>query len=90
MQTYECFDWILNEYQQEFTAKDLALASGVPESTISSFRKGRKNPGVEIFDKLRLGLRKVSPAAYLRFHCLMASSELDLVKLAAIAIGFDS
>jgi hypothetical protein len=85
MQTHECFDWILNEYKDEFTAKELAEAAAVPEATISTFRKGKKNAGIEIFDKLRSGLRKVSPRAYLHLHCLMAEQELDVVKLAAMA-----
>lgn len=85
MQTSECLDWILNEYRSEFTAKELAEASGVPTSTISSFRKGNKNSGIEIFDKIRAGLRKISPNAYLHLHCLMAAGELDIVKLAVTA-----
>ncbi|MBD1899475.1 helix-turn-helix domain-containing protein [Trichocoleus sp. DQ-A3] len=85
MQTHECFDWILNKYKDEFTAKELAEAAGIPTSTISSFRKGKKNAGIEIFDKLRSGLRQVSPHAYLHLHCLMAEEELDVVKLAAMA-----
>lgn len=85
MQTYECFDWVLDQYKDEFTAKELAEAAGVPAATISSFRKGKKNAGIEIFDRLRIGLRQVSPLAYLHLHCLMAEQELDIVKLAAMA-----
>lgn len=83
MKSHECFNLVLKEYQHEFSAKDLAEVSGVPESTVSNFKRGKINPKLETFDKLRDGLHKLSPAAYARFHCLMASSELDLVQLAA-------
>ncbi len=83
MKTYECFNLVLKEYQSEFSAKDLARVCDIPESTISNFRRGKLKTNIETFDKLREGLYKLSPAAYAHLHCLMASSKLDVVKLAA-------
>ena len=85
MNTHECLDLVLNDYKDQFTAKDLAKITGVPESTISAFRRGEKNPGVKIFDRIREGLLEISPGAYMRFMSLLTASELDVVQLAAMA-----
>lgn len=85
METHECLDVVLNEYKHQFTAKDLAKAAQVPESTISAFRRGEKNPGVKIFDRIRQGLQICSPSAYLRFMSLLTTTELDIVQLVATA-----
>lgn len=85
METYKCLDLVLKEYKDYFDAKDLARAAGVPESTLSNFRKGDKNPGVKIFDRIRKGLSEICPSAYLRFMGLLATSEMDLAKMAAMA-----
>ncbi|AFZ55523.1 hypothetical protein [Cyanobacterium aponinum] len=90
MKTHECLDIVLTEYKDFFCARDLARISGVPEVTLSLFRNGEKNTGVKIFDKIREGLKKLSPEAYQRFIELLAEAELeppkpDLVKLIAEA-----
>lgn len=85
MKTYQCLDLVLNEYKDYFSAKDLAKAAGIPESTLSAFRRGDKNPGVKIFDRIRAGLGQISPSAYMRFMSLLAISEIDVVKMVATA-----
>lgn len=85
METYQCLDLVLNEYKDYFSAKDLAKAAGIPESTLSAFRRGDKNPGVKIFDRIRAGLGQISPSAYMRFMSLLAISEIDVVKMVATA-----
>lgn len=85
METYKCLDIVLKEYKDYFGAKDLAKAAGIPEATLSKFRRGDKNPGVKIFDNIRKGLSDISPAAYVRFMSLLANTEMDLVTMAAMA-----
>lgn len=75
MKTYECLDIVLKEYRDYFTARDLAKVANLPETTISAFRKGEINSGVQTLDKIRIGLYKISPIAYHRFIQLL--SELD-------------
>jgi len=85
METYKCLDLVLKEYKDYFSAKDLAQVIGIPESTLSRFRKGETNPGIKIFDRIRKGLSEICPSAYVRFMSLLATSEMDLVKMAAMA-----
>lgn len=85
METYKCLDRVLKEYKDSFDAKDLAHAAGIPESTLSKFRKGEKNPGVKIFDRIRKGLSDISPSAYAHFMGLLATSELNLVSMVSTA-----
>ncbi len=85
LETYQCLDLVLNEYKEYFSAKELAKVAGIPESTLSAFRRGEKNPGVKIFDRIRAGLGQISPNAYMRFMSLLAISEIDVVKMAAMA-----
>ena len=85
LETYQCLDLVLNEYKEYFSAKELAKVAGIPESTLSAFRRGEKNPGVKIFDRIRAGLGQISPSAYMRFMSLLAISEIDVVKMAAMA-----
>lgn len=83
--TYECLNIVLCEYKDYITARDIAMISGIPETTISMFRKRSRNIGVNLLDQIRIALKEICPDAYQRFCALCYTNELNLPTMVDVA-----